>query len=1704
MHHLFLKRSSRMWVTYVALLSLVCSSMAGLLGLAQGTAHATETFTKTADHVVISKFNPAGNRPSFSSGTTVKNNNLYKYDFIELYNPSGAAVDLAGWKLQYATKSSGTWQTSVTTNIYGTIQPHGYFLIQEDFDRNPSGAEALDQPKYGADLPTPDITASSATGIFKMDKDTGKIELVGGDASIKDAVVYGDSDANSAPAMKIYNYYVRKAVSPANPSGSPLSTSSADGTPNANENSYGNGYNSGVNVTDFEVGGSTSISNTYKSNPANVRNSQSARNPQKIYALADSLRNSVTMATYTTVDSSKNTVALQLPFLTQLSSSFNESSVVVSNLPQGLTYTVVLDAAGHKLEVRIAGTAVNAVTANQTFTVQVKAAGVTSGEQTDSDPVSFTVAVPLPKVNAALVSGSVKMSTAMTVDPNQSSFTVSVLNVSGVSLKDTLDPSSYALTPALPQGLSLSATVNDAKNQITFRISGTSSIPVTKDQTYSLVLHNSVLTNTTVDSQTIQDSDPVGGITIQKMNTVSDLTRKNFLANSIKASNAFFSDPAMKADKYVTQAAGSFDFFRGTPDVFFKDLNTSVFPVPDAWKQMDLKTTVQGDAHLQNVGTFENASGQVKFELNDFDSSAPAPFYWDLLRMVPSLFLERDNGTATEKSLTDADMADIINGFLDEYRSMLAAVNGDGNLLNKELTTSNVDGFTKTLVDKMAAVTLVDQLDGAVPVDTQTQTRKFKTNSKYVVLTAAERQLFEANWNSYLASIDSFVRSKNPGYFNLKDVVYRVNQGNASRGSTRFNVLIEGDSTGQNDDVLLDVKEEYLPTLFTNPETDRSQYDAVYGTDHGKRVMDNYKKMTANTENYAGWMTMGGRSFLVRAIAISKGDYTEIKTAFASKTDFANYMKYAAQSYALAHARSASGFAGKFVNSMDDNSWAAFKQKLLDLSAAYYMQSKSDYALMQAEMASGALLDVTHLSGLEVTAGSGAAQLTPAFVKLTPYEGYSANVPVRNYSASVTNETAVSIKATAADSKAKVTLNGSTADGVNTQMVALQTGVNPIQVTVTARDGSVMTYTISVMNISSSGGGSSPGSSNADLRSLVLAGGNISPAFASGTTEYTLKVPNGVSSTTVTSIRDDAANAAVTASVYNGTGALVAGPLTLSDNAASAALPLDVGSNTIKVAVVAQDGTTKLYTVTVVRAEAVTAGSGTPIPVTDAPVSISVPQGVTNAKLAVTTTTAGENKQATLPLVDVAASTTLGNVSVSIPEGTTITAPAGWDGTIKLPEVKDNASVSVGGGSVSAVIEVGSPDVTLTFDKAVRLLIPGQGGKSAGFVKSGVFTPLTGTITEDSQAAADREIAAGGEAAITVGGDLVIWTKHFTMFASYTKITYYSSSSSSGGGGGPVNSGTISGTNGGTLTLNGVIIEVPAGAAEGSLQVTVDKVADTSVLPANSALQLIGDVFEIKKDKDGDFGKSVIVTLPFDKSKVDLKASNVGIYWLNEQTRSWVQLSDLKVDQENGKVSGSVNHFTKFAVLASKKGEPTQQPTGNETAFADLGGHWAEASVRELVKLGAINGYPDGSFKPDTNITRAEFVAVIVKAFHLNAQTGKSFGDTGSHWAKSVIETAAALGVVSGYNDTVFGPDDFITREQMAAIVVRAAQITPVDKELRFTDSVNVSGWARASLAAAIDKGLMNGYENGALKPQANSTRAEAAAMILRALQQKK
>ena len=174
--------------------------------------------------------------------------------------------------------------------------------------------------------------------------------------------------------------------------------------------------------------------------------------------------------------------------------------------------------------------------------------------------------------------------------------------------------------------------------------------------------------------------------------------------------------------------------------------------------------------------------------------------------------------------------------------------------------------------------------------------------------------------------------------------------------------------------------------------------------------------------------------------------------------------------------------------------------------------------------------------------------------------------------------------------------------------------------------------------------------------------------------------------------------------------------------------------------------------------------------------------------------------------------------------------------------------------------------------------------------------------------------------------------------------------------------------------------------------------------------------------------------------------------------------------------------------------------SSQEINLTDIKSHWAEKNIKQMVASGSVGGYPDGSFKPNSTITRAEFATMLVKAFKLENEGGKIFADTANHWAKNYIARATGSGIVSGYDADTFGPNNLITREQMAVMIAKAAKLTNAVEGNAFADGTQIADWAKEAVAKANGNGIISGYPDNTFRPRATATRAEAVTVIVNAL----
>ena len=177
-----------------------------------------------------------------------------------------------------------------------------------------------------------------------------------------------------------------------------------------------------------------------------------------------------------------------------------------------------------------------------------------------------------------------------------------------------------------------------------------------------------------------------------------------------------------------------------------------------------------------------------------------------------------------------------------------------------------------------------------------------------------------------------------------------------------------------------------------------------------------------------------------------------------------------------------------------------------------------------------------------------------------------------------------------------------------------------------------------------------------------------------------------------------------------------------------------------------------------------------------------------------------------------------------------------------------------------------------------------------------------------------------------------------------------------------------------------------------------------------------------------------------------------------------------------------------------------------ERVFADTENHWSKDNVSFLAVRGVINGKSADRFDPDGKVTRAEFVKMLAGLaedvdFSQVKPMGFSDVKTGD-WYAQFANWAASEGIVTGYTDGTFRGNDYITREQMAAMIERFVaaagdNLKIVNEKKTFTDSSAISPWAVNSVDKVCQYGLLNGNANGTIAPQADTTRAQAATVLV-------
>lgn len=291
--------------------------------------------------------------------------------------------------------------------------------------------------------------------------------------------------------------------------------------------------------------------------------------------------------------------------------------------------------------------------------------------------------------------------------------------------------------------------------------------------------------------------------------------------------------------------------------------------------------------------------------------------------------------------------------------------------------------------------------------------------------------------------------------------------------------------------------------------------------------------------------------------------------------------------------------------------------------------------------------------------------------------------------------------------------------------------------------------------------------------------------------------------------------------------------------------------------------------------------------------------------------------------------------------------------------------------------------------------------------------------------------------------------------------------------------------------------DIPEGTNLTDLDLGVDLGTDGIPVDVINAITGEKDSVQITLAYDGDFGFTLTAPLGED---------NAG-YWANlyhydedTEAMNFEAAAEIGVD---GSVSLPLSHASQYAIVID---DHSHAATDVSEIFTDVpANHWAQAAIQYVYDNGLMTGISDSEFAPEATTTRAMIVSMLARMENVTSAADAGFADVAADdWYATAVNWAAANGIVNGVSDDTFAPNDPITREQLAAMLMNYAEYKGIDTSARadldgYTDQP--SAWASEAVQWAVADGLLAGVTDDELQPQGQATRALVAAIMQRFLE---
>ncbi|GAA4687653.1 DUF2252 domain-containing protein [Phytohabitans rumicis] len=315
-------------------------------------------------------------------------------------------------------------------------------------------------------------------------------------------------------------------------------------------------------------------------------------------------------------------------------------------------------------------------------------------------------------------------------------------------------------------------------------------------------------------------------------------------------------DPAAFRRKFRKMAASPFAFYRGSAALFYADM-TGDFADDRFLDEWTSRVWIHGDLHAENFGTYMNSSGQLVFNVNDFDEAYVGPFSWDLKRFSASIAL-----IGYAKALSDAVISDLVTRFATAYLTELRAIAAGGDDAIGSITLENADGVLRTVLQQARLNTRVDLLKEQTTIDNYD--RRFSLGDGVYEIDAATRDTVVAAFEAYLGTLPEATAALRPVAAHIKDVVLRKGVGIGSAGLPSYNLLLEGHTQALENDVVIYMKQAQVPAVARHIADEKVR---GYFRHQGHRTAESQRALQAHADPWLGYTELHGVGQLVAEVS---------------------------------------------------------------------------------------------------------------------------------------------------------------------------------------------------------------------------------------------------------------------------------------------------------------------------------------------------------------------------------------------------------------------------------------------------------------------------------------------------------------------------------------------------------------------------------------------------------------------------------------------------------------------------------------------------------------------------------------------------------------------------------------------------------------------------------------------------------------------